>query len=419
MTDSRTDLPPAEGDEPQALRDEEEIARELRLRPEPMRVVRLSRKALGTLAGVAMVGVGGALLFALRPTGEAERQDELVTTDNRATADGLAELPRDYAAVPRQVPQLGPPLPGDLGRPMLNAGVKPQPGELPAGPLPPPPPQSPPDPEVQRREQERQRRLQEIDAARTSRLFASETRTSEASGQLGAGQVEGPNPATPAAAEAPPTAQTRSGRQLAFLSGPSDRRTASLERIQPAPGRNTLQAGSVIAAALITGLRSDLPGQVTAQVTENIYDSVTGRTLLVPQGTRLIGQYDAEIATGQSRTLLVWTRLIFPDGRSILLERQPAADASGRAGLQDGVDRHWGELFRGAAVSTLLGVGSELAAGDAENRLVEALRGGAQDAIDDAGQQLVRRSLNVQPTLTVRPGYPVRVILTRDLVLEP
>ena len=180
-----------------------------------------------------------------------------------------------------------------------------------------------------------------------------------------------------------------------------------------------LQAGSIIPAALVTGLSSDVPGQVVAQVTQNVRDSVTGRHLLMPQGSRLIGEYDADIAAGQSRALLVWTRLILPDGRSVTLDKEHAADASGQAGIRDRVDRHWGEIFRAAAVSTLLGVGTELVSGHAEDRLVRALRRGAQDAVGDAGQQLVRRSLDVRPTLTVRPGTPVRVILTRDLVLEP
>ncbi len=102
-----------------------------------------------------------------------------------------------------------------------------------------------------------------------------------------------------------------------------------------------LQAGAVISAALITGIRSDLPGQITAQVTENIYDSPTGRILLVPQGTRIIGQYDNSVQFGQRRVLLVWNRLILPDGTFIVLERLQGADASGYAGLEDGVDCHW------------------------------------------------------------------------------
>jgi type IV secretion system protein VirB10 len=174
----------------------------------------------------------------------------------------------------------------------------------------------------------------------------------------------------------------------------------------------------VISAALITGIRSDLPGQITAQVTENIYDSPTGQILLVPQGTRVIGQYDNNVQFGQSRVLLVWNRLIFPNGRAIVLERQPGADAEGYAGLQDGVDYHWWDLAKAAGLSTLLSVGAELATND-DNRLIAAIRSGGQDTINDAGQQIIRRQLNVAPTLTIRPGFPVRVIVTRDLVLEP
>ena len=172
-------------------------------------------------------------------------------------------------------------------------------------------------------------------------------------------------------------------------------------------------------AALITGIRSDLPGQVTAQVTEDVYDSPTGKSLLIPQGARLIGQYDSQIAFGQSRVLLVWTRLIMPNGRSIVLERQPGADAAGYAGLEDEVDNHWGTLFKAAILSTLLSVGSEAGTSGNENNLVQAIRRGGSQSINQTGQQIVSRSLNIQPTLTIRPGFPVRVIVTRDLVLEP
>ena len=138
----------------------------------------------------------------------------------------------------------------------------------------------------------------------------------------------------------------------------------------------------------------------------------------MPQGTRVVGQYDNSVQFGQSRVLLVWNRLIFPNGRSIVLERQPGADAQGFAGLQDGVDYHWWDLAKAAGLSTLLNVGAELAVDD-QDRLLRAIRNGGQDTINDAGQQIVRRQLNVAPTLTIRPGFPVRVIVTRDLVLEP
>lgn len=219
----------------------------------------------------------------------------------------------------------------------------------------------------------------------------------------------------PGPAERPLTAR---GRHGGFLNAAADRRTVAPDRVAALASPNILQAGAVIAAALITGIRSDLPGQITAQVTENVYDSPTGRILLVPQGTRLIGQYDNGVGFGQRRVLLVWNRLILPNGRSIVLERQPGADAEGYAGLEDGVDYHWWDLAKAAALSTLLGVGAELATDD-NDRLVQAIRDGGQSTINDAGQQIVRRQLNIAPTLTIRPGFPVRVIVTRDLVLEP
>jgi type IV secretion system protein TrbI len=161
---------------------------------------------------------------------------------------------------------------------------------------------------------------------------------------------------------------------------------------------------------------------LTAQVTENVFDSPTGRFLLVPQGTRLIGIYDSQVAFGQSRVLLVWTRLIMPNGRSVVLERQPGADTAGYAGLEDEVDNHWGALFKGALLSTLLGVGSELGTttGTGGNSdVIAALRRGSSDSLNQTGQKVVQQNLNIQPTLTVRPGFPVRVIVNRDLVLEP
>ena len=214
-----------------------------------------------------------------------------------------------------------------------------------------------------------------------------------------------------------PGQQTAQDKQLAFLNAPIDRRTTSSDRVMAPASPFVLQAGAVIPAALITGIRSDLPGQITAQVTENIYDSPTGRILLVPQGTRIIGQYDNNVQFGQRRVLLVWNRLIMPNGRSIGLERQPGADTQGYAGLEDGVDYHWWDLAKAAGLSTLLSIGSELAVSD-ENRLLRAIRSGGQDTINDAGQQIVRRQLNVAPTLTIRPGFPVRIVVTRDLVLE-
>jgi type IV secretion system protein TrbI len=136
----------------------------------------------------------------------------------------------------------------------------------------------------------------------------------------------------------------------------------------------------------------------------------------------LIGIYDSQVAFGQSRVLLVWTRLIMPNGSSIVLERQQGADAAGNSGLEDEVDNHWGALFKAALLSTFLGVGSELGAGSdtGNNRdIVQALRLGSSDSLNQTGQKIVQRNLNIQPTLTIRPGFPVSVMVNRDLQLEP
>jgi len=379
----------------------DDAAAPMRLRAEAPRVTRLSRKVLAGIGLLASVGIGGALIYALQTREGGTPAEELHSTDNRSTADGLSGLPRDYSGVP----QLGPPLPGDLGRPILGAQNRGQP--LPA--------QANPGLSA-----EEQRRLQEIETARVSRLFTgTENRPMASTGPAAATIAPPPAPDLAGLGLAPPPATpSAQDRQLAFLNAAADRRTVAQDRVAAPASPYILQAGAVIAAALITGIRSDLPGQITAQVTENIYDSPTGRILLVPQGTRIIGQYDNNVQFGQSRVLLVWNRLILPNGRSIVLERQPGADAEGYAGLQDGIDYHWWELAKAAGLSTLLSIGAELATND-DDRLIQAIRNGGQDTINDAGQQIVRRQLNVAPTLTIRPGFPVRVIVTRDLVLEP
>jgi len=401
---------------PERPRSDQDIAAELRLRPERPSVTRLSRRVLAGLGSASAIVIAGALLFALRPHGAKAPGEELYNTDNRTTADGLNGLPRDYSGIPRTVPQLGPPLPGDLGRPMLNAGAQPPPISGPA-------PATAPDPEQQRLQQERQRLAQEMEAARVSRLFAGEARASvQPAAATGAPTV--PTPLLDPSALGPNVGQggaqqSEADRKLAFLTAPVDRKTTSSDRVQPPASRNVVQAGAVIPAALITGLRSDLPGQITAQVTEAVYDSPTGRILLIPQGARLIGQYDAQVAFGQSRALLVWSRIILPNGRSIALERQPGADPEGYAGLEDGVDNHWGALFKAALLSTILSVGSEAGTSNNQGGLLDAIRRGSSDSISQTGRQVVGRSLNVQPTITIRPGFPVRVIVTRDLVMEP
>ncbi|MEZ0242937.1 MAG: TrbI/VirB10 family protein [Sphingomonas sp.] len=382
---------------------------DLRLHGSPPRVTRLSRKALATVGLATTVTIGGALIYAFQPARQTG-PGELYETESRATSDSLAGAPKDYS----QVPRLGPPLPGDLGRPILSAqqrgaDVTPPPIGAPV-----PPPVPAPHPAQDARERAREAR----DAARSSKLFTGST------------AIAAPGPAVPAAVPPdaagaispvtppPPAAQGDQAAKRTFLQGEGAGRTGSSFRLVPPASAYVIQAGSIIPAALITGIRSDLPGVVTAQVTQNVYDSVSGQHLLIPQGSRLIGEYDSQLSFGQDRVLLAWDRLILPDGRSIPLDRLPGADLAGHAGLSDSVERHWGGLFRAALISTLLSAGTEIG-GARDDDIVRAIRQGGSESIGRTGEELVRRQMGVQPTLTIRPGFSLRVIVTRDLILEP
>jgi type IV secretory pathway VirB10-like protein len=380
------------------------IAPDLRLRGERPRVTRLSRKVLIGMASVVALAIAGALGYALQPRERTGAAQELYNTQNRPAADGLANLPKDYAGMPRPAPPLGPPLPGDLGRPILNSGAAGNTTIVGA---------SASDPEAQRR-------VQEGEAARVSRLFAQTSERERSITPIVPTTIS----ATDAGATAAPSvdagsAQNMQDRKTAFLTASTDRRTVSPDRLAKPASPYVVQAGTVIPAALITGLRSDLPGQIAAQVTEAVYDNPTGKFLLIPQGAKLIGQYDSSIAYGQRRVLLAWTRLIMPNGASIVLERQPGADAAGYAGLEDEVDNHWDMLLKGAALSTLLSIGAEAGTTGSENSLIQAIRRGGSNSASQTGQLLVQRQLNIKPTLSIRPGLPVRVLVTRDLLLAP
>jgi type IV secretion system protein VirB10 len=374
------------------------VARQLRLREPPPRAARLSRKALLLGAGAVSLAVAAAAgwgLQARRPSAPASEPVAAAATP----PEDVTSLPKDYAGLPAGTPRLGPPLPGDLGRPILQSrgGVQADSSADVGKPF--------------RADPELERRRQALDAARRSELFGGSR------GQVAAVSA-GPSPLQQPPLELDAIALAQPDRLAAFLAAGRPTGTVSAERLSASPP-HALLAGTVIRAALVTGIRSDLPGLVTAQVTEDVFDTVTGRTLLIPQGSRLVGTYDHQVSFGQTRVLLAWTRLILPDGRSILLGREPAADAQGFAGLSDGVDRHSRQLLGAAAISTLLGVGAQLGAGDGDSEVIDALREGFAGSANQVGQQLVGKSLDVQPTLTIRPGYPVRVLLSKDLVLEP
>ncbi|WP_398494399.1 TrbI/VirB10 family protein [Variovorax sp.] len=412
------------------------------LRVSPRAVTRLNRRVLIGLAAVLAVAVLGATLWSLRP-GWRLRQPtpELYNVERVARAEDLDRLPKDYTqfsppAAPPSVPVLGEPLPGDLGPAIVKAQ---QPGSVGAA-----------------RDPAEVERLAAEEAARSPVFFRRNA------GPGGDRQVAGPPTSTPASGQASDdvaaaalarsmglasglgvpaatagafltageasvdTAQNLQGRKEVFLGAGNESGTRNAQALQAPASPYQVMAGTVIPAALLTGLNSDLPGQVIASVTQAVYDTATGRHLLIPQGSRLIGRYDSQVAFGQRRVLLVWTRLVLPDTSSIALDKLPGIDAAGYAGIEDGVNWHWGRILAGVGLSTLLGMGAELAAPDngfgddgSSGRIVIAGRDGLQDTVNELGKELTRRNLSVQPALTVRPGFAVNVMVNKDLVLRP
>ncbi len=213
--------------------------------------------------------------------------------------------------------------------------------------------------------------------------------------------------------------QNNQQRKHDFMNQPGMRSVYNSFSLMDAASPFQVMAGSIISASLVTGINSDLPGLVVAQITENIFDTVSGKFLLIPQGSRLIGSYDSVIAFGQSRALLIWQRIIMPDGSSIQIENLPATDPSGYAGLADKVDYHTWRLLKGVVLATLLGVGTELSISRNESDLVQALRDATQQNVNRAGQRITEKNLNIQPTISIRQGTQLRVIVHKDLVLRP
>ena len=401
----------------------------LEIRAKPRPVKRFSKRALMVLVGTGSAVVLGSIAFALQgpkeDTGGPAR--ELYNTGHNPEADGLAALPKSYGELPGEEDVLGPPLPGDLGGPILKAQREGRMGL---------PDQDMPEADPMREQlaaleaELRAREAALADAARGSGVFFQVG--SGTGSQNAIGSVASPAPGPLSFPDLSAFAPSREGafgsslsedpnrqvRKLDFLGTETDASVYNPHRLETPISPFQLMAGTIIPATLLTGVNSDLPGQVIAQVTSPVYDTVTGETVLVPQGARLIGRYDSVIAFGQSRALLVWSRIVMPDGSSIRIDNLAGVDARGYAGLEDKVDYHSWKLLQGVALSTVLGVGSELASDD-EGDIARALRRSAQTGANEAGQEIVRRNLDVQPSITIRPGWRFGILVSKDIVLKP
>jgi type IV secretion system protein VirB10 len=193
------------------------------------------------------------------------------------------------------------------------------------------------------------------------------------------------------------------------------------ERVEHPRSPYTLFAGTILPCVLTQGINSDLPGQIGCMISQNVYDTVTGRHLLIPQGTKAIGTYDSRVAYGQERVLVVWTRLLRPDGSTLSLDGMPGVDLSGYAGLTGHVNNHYLRLLGGVVLGSLIGASAQIAVGaNSQNPSFAALAmQGAGQNINEAGQQITRKNLSIQPTIEVRPGARLNIFATKDLILPP
>lgn len=389
------------------------------LRGRPRGAVRFRKELIIGIAAVAIVGIVAVAWIGLQPSMPhmVVGGDDSASPASAAKPSGelLANAPKTYG----EVPKLGPPLPGDLGKPILD-----QQRAAVAVPV-----SGAPSQRDQALAAARQRHGEEVRAARESGVMM------QMAGGTKVGQGDVVSPTMPvsaagagdAAQDARPARMAldpehdpgQQQRKADFLAAANDKSDLNPHAMMASPSPYTLMAGTVIAASLITGVNSDLPGLVSAQVTQNVYDTATGRYLLLPQGARLIGSYDSVVAYGQKRALLVWQRIILPDGSSVKIDNVPATDTAGYAGLADKVDLHSWQLIKGVVLSSLLGVGTQLSFGNDESDLLRAIRQSTQQSASRAGDQIVRQALNIQPTITVRPGWPLRVVVHKDVVMRP
>jgi type IV secretion system protein VirB10 len=219
--------------------------------------------------------------------------------------------------------------------------------------------------------------------------------------------------------------QNMQGRKEAFFSKAGDRQTDDYlpsTRVVPR-SRYEIKAGWEIPAILEQSLNSDLPGELKALVTSNVYDTATGLYLLIPQGSRLIGKYDSRIAYGQDGVQVIWSRVIYPDASSIDLDGMVGADSQGNAGLRDKVDRHYRRLIGFSVLTSMFTAAFSIS--QRQNQTALAYPTAGQTAASAVGQelsqtgaQITRRNLNVQPTIKVPAGYRFNVRVNRDILFE-
>jgi type IV secretion system protein TrbI len=370
----------------------------------PKASLALNKRTILILVIVLFLGGGLAILEGLSSApsiSAAPIQDRSVTS----IGEKVRGLPNDYSSISRPKTKLGPPLNGEIGPTEL--AFKKEEKSLSA--------------EERFNEEQRLQKLKQSALARSADVVFPGVRMES----TGIARVGGPGETIGPAGLPSSSARDEDNRQddkFNFLSQERDGATMLNSTLRSQVSKYQLMAGSVLPGVLLTGINSDLPGQILGQLSQNVFDSRDGKYLLLPQGTKIIGEYDSRVTYGQDRVLIVWTRLILPNGKSVSLAGMPGVDLSGYAGLTDEVDHHYVQLLTGVVFGSVLGAGAQMARGS--NRSIDptfgqlALEGTAQN-INQAGQQITRKNLNIQPTIKISPGHRFSVFVTKDMVLEP
>lgn len=287
---------------------------------------------------------------------------------------------------------------------------------------------------IRERHRQKMARLQANDAAYDSPLTISLNRLEQPTDKE---EPSGTANASAASANSPSTANLYAAALRAGIGGqnhdPNGQRAKAdffnadmrelgylPNKLVPQQSPYELKRGSVIPATLITGINSDLPGRITAQVSQNVYDSATGHRLLVPQGTKLFGRYDAEVSFGQSRVLVVWTDIVFPNGSTLQIDGMAGTDAQGNGGFRDKVDNRYFKTFGSAVLLAIIGTGIDMAVPKSSTRAnhdsaSDAARRNFAETFGRVAERTISKNLDVQPTLEIRPGYNFNVLVDQDV----
>ena len=366
----------------------------------PPRAITFDRKVV-TAAGIVVV----LLMFIAFKTGITvkRKHDDTEVQQTAQPGQMLASLPDDYSKL-RPTPQV-------IQTPIIIERAPPETSEAEKLRL-----------KLEAERLERQQAARQSGVAFGVSAQVAPVTANGAMAELGVSEPKADS-SNPLAAQSSRDEANRQDDKKNFLDGDREQEVYVHSQLLTPRSPYQIMAGTVLPGVMLTGINSDLPGQILGQISQNVFDSVAGRYLLVPQGTKVVGEYDSRISYGQERVLIVWTRLIFPNGRSITLEGMPGVDMSGYSGLTDQVNNHYLKLLGGVVFSSLLGASAQLAEGrsysTSDPRYSELAAQGVAKNANDVGQEITRKNLNIQPTLEIRPGFRFSVFVNKDVILEP